>query len=244
MKELEAGLLKQLAEAEGDILENIELIESLEYSKKLSLEITEKVEIAKETEININVASEFYRPAASRGALVFFLLMELTKIHSFYKFSLDSFIIVVKRAIDIVAERMNPKKKEDAEPAEGEEGEKAEEEEEEEEQGEMTPRTLQKRVEALTESITYQGFNYTRRGTLEKHKLIIATMLTFKIMTRHNLIDDDEVQALIKKEVALEPPHQEESLKFIPESAWAAVKGLESIKIFEHLISAMQNEAL
>ena len=247
LKELEAGLLHQLATAEGDILENIELIESLEFSKKLSTEITEKVEIAKETEININVASEFYRPAASRGALVFFLLMELTKIHSFYKFSLDSFIIVVKRAIDIVAERMNPKKKE-AEPAgEGEEGaepEEKEEEEEEEGDGEITPRTLQKRVEALTESITYQGFNYTRRGTLEKHKLIIATMLTFKIMTRHNLINEDEVEALIKKEVALEPPHQEESLKFIPETAWAAVKGLESIKIFEHLISAMQNEAL
>lgn len=39
LKELEKGLLKQLAEAEGDILENIELIESLEYSKKLSGEI-------------------------------------------------------------------------------------------------------------------------------------------------------------------------------------------------------------
>lgn len=239
MKELESGLLHQLASAEGDILENIELIESLEYSKKLSSEIQEKVEIAKETEIHINTASEFYRPAASRGALVFFLLMELTKIHSFYKFSLDSFIIVVNRAIDIVAEAMNPKKKE-VEEGEGEEGaEKAEEEEEDEEAGEMTPRTLQKRVNALTDSITYQGFNYTRRGTLEKHKLIISTMLTFKIMVRHKKIKEDEVEALIKKEVAMEPPHQEESLKFIPESAWAAVKGLESIKVFEHLITAM-----
>ena len=199
MKELESGLLHQLASAEGDILENIELIESLEYSKKLSSEIQEKVEIAKETEIHINTASEFYRPAASRGALVFFLLMELTKIHSFYKFSLDSFIIVVNRAIDIVAEAMNPKKKE-VEEGEGEEGaEKAEEEEEDEEAGEMTPRTLQKRVNALTDSITYQGFNYTRRGTLEKHKLIISTMLTFKIMVRHKKIKEDEVEALIKK---------------------------------------------
>jgi hypothetical protein len=36
---------------------------------------------------------------------------ELYKIHSFYKFSLDSFIIVVQRAINIVAEQMNPKKR-------------------------------------------------------------------------------------------------------------------------------------
>lgn len=112
MKELESGLLYRLANAQGDILEDIELIENLEYSKKLSVEIQEKVEIAKETEISINLASEAYRPAASRGALVFFLMNELYKMHSFYKFSLDSFVIVVNRAIDIVAERMNPKKKE------------------------------------------------------------------------------------------------------------------------------------
>lgn len=44
---------------------------------------------------------------------------------------------------------MNPKKKE-VEEGEGEEGEAEKAEEEEEEEGEMTPRTLGKRVEALT----------------------------------------------------------------------------------------------
>ena len=69
-------------------------------------QLKKKVEIAKVTEVEINTASEAYRPAASRGALVFFLMNELYKIHSFYKFSLDSFLIVVNRAIDIVAARM------------------------------------------------------------------------------------------------------------------------------------------
>lgn len=72
------------------------------------------------------------------------------------------------------------------EPEEGAEEEKKEEGEEAEEEVvlEMTPKSLEKRVNDLTESITYQGFNYTRRGTLERHKLIISTMLTFRIMTR------------------------------------------------------------
>jgi len=190
------------------------------------------------------------------------LLNELYKIHSFYRFSLDSFVIVVNRAIDIVADKMNPKKKkeegeEGAEKAEGAEGEEApaegeeaaaeeapEENEDEEDAGEMTPRTLAKRVDALTESITYQGFNYCRRGTLESHKLIIATMLCFRIMIRKQLIAQEEVDSLVKKEVALEPPTQSESLKFIPESIWPAVKGLESVKTFEHLIQSMESEAL
>ena len=163
LKQLEDDLLFRLANAQGDILENIDLIENLEYSKKISTEIKEKVEIAKVTEVMINDASEAYRPAASRGALVFFLMIELYKVHSFYKFSLDSFVIVVNRAIDIVAERMNPKK---AVREAGEEGEAAVEEDGDKEDEPMTPRSLGKRVEALIDSITYQGFNYTRRGLL------------------------------------------------------------------------------
>jgi hypothetical protein len=77
---------------------------------------------------------------------------ELTRIHSYYKFSLDSFIIVIRRAVDIVAEKLNPKKVPKEAPAEGEEP--AEEEAPEEEQ-EMTPRTLKARVEELINSITY-----------------------------------------------------------------------------------------
>lgn len=243
--ELEAGLLKQLAESKGDILDDIELIESLEFSKKLSVEINEKVDKAKITEVVINEASENYRPAASRGALVFFLLNELYKIHSFYKFSLDSFIIVVKRAIKIVADRMKKKGKSDEAPAEGEEGEApAEEPEEAEEEGEMTPKTLLARVDALIDSITYQAFNYCRRGTFEDHKLIVSTMLCFRILIRKGLINAGEYAALIKKEVHAEPPHQPESLKFLQESMWPAVKGLENVDIFSSLTGKMESESL
>ena len=47
LKELEDELLFKLANAKGDILDDIALIENLEYSKKLSVEIEEKVAIAK-----------------------------------------------------------------------------------------------------------------------------------------------------------------------------------------------------
>jgi len=226
-------LLYRLATAEGDILDNIELIENLEKSKRLSTEINEKVEIAKVTEVAINDASEAYRPAASRGALVFFMMTELTRIHSFYKYSLDSTVVVINRAIDKVAEAMNPKKEE--KPAE--EGQEAEAEPEEEEQEkEITPRTLKLRVEKLTEAITFECFNYVRAGALDRHKLIIATMLCFRICVKKNIINAKEVESLIKKEISMDEKHQSESLKFIPESAWGAVRGLETIKVFENLI--------
>jgi len=78
------------------------------------------------------------------------------------------------------------------------------------EKGGMSPRTLKLRVEALTESITYQGFNYTRRGTFWRHKLLVATLLCLRILIRKGLLKQDEVDALIMKEVALDPPAQPE----------------------------------
>ena len=104
LKELEDELLFKLANAKGDILDDITLIENLEDSKKISVEISEKVEIAKVTEAKINETSEMYRPAASRGALIYFLLSDLPKIHSFYKYSLESFIEVINRAINNITE--------------------------------------------------------------------------------------------------------------------------------------------
>lgn len=66
---------------------------------------------------------------------------------------------------------------------------------------------LFKRVEALSDSITYEAFNYTRRGLFEKHKLLVATVLCFRILIRKKKIDEGEVNALVRKEVAIDLPH-------------------------------------
>merc|ERR1719446_699255 len=66
LADLEALLLEKLANAEGDILDDVDLILSLEDAKKTSDEVKEKVVIAKETEVKINETSENYRPTATR----------------------------------------------------------------------------------------------------------------------------------------------------------------------------------
>ena len=43
-------------------------------------------------------------------------------------------------------------------------------------------------------------------------------MLTFRILIRQGKVLQSEYDALIKKEVALDLPHQAEGLKFIPEA--------------------------
>ena len=99
IQELETGILSQLANAEGDVLENLELIENLEDSKRVSGEIASKMVEAAATEEQINHSREMYRPVAARGSLMFFLLSELNKVHSFNQYSLNSFITVFETAV-------------------------------------------------------------------------------------------------------------------------------------------------
>jgi dynein heavy chain len=56
LKQLEDDLLYKLSAAEGDITEDVALIESLEESKKVATEIGEKVAEARETEVGGRVA--------------------------------------------------------------------------------------------------------------------------------------------------------------------------------------------
>merc|ERR1719201_1556728 len=100
LKEIEESLWQQLSSAEGDLTENIELIENLEESKRVSTDIAEKAKTAAATEIEINSAREEYRPVASRSSMLFFMLNNLFRMHKLYLFSLAAFVIVFERAID------------------------------------------------------------------------------------------------------------------------------------------------
>jgi len=172
---LENNLLSQLKNAGDDILANIKLIENLEESKRISDDIKIKVEEGKRTEESIIVFSEKYRPSAERGALIFFLMNELYKIHSFYMFSLRSFIFVIKRSIDKVQRKWDLEHKE-------------ENDDQNEENKELSDEDLEKRIALLVESITETSWDYLRRGLFDKHKVVVISILCFRIKVKRGEI--------------------------------------------------------
>merc|ERR1719506_1967182 len=119
MKQLEDGILKQLAEAEGDVTENIELIENLEDSKG-------------------NALLDMILPKKRKGL--------------FAKINLKK----------VIASNQSPEE-------------------------------LQKRLDYLLENITYQVFNFSRRGLFDRHKLILATQLSLKVLSREGKLKESEV---------------------------------------------------
>jgi dynein heavy chain len=99
LKRLEDNLLAALSSAEGNFLEDEALVVGLEDTKKTAAEIAEKVAIAKVTEVEINTAREKYRPAAARGALLYFIVSVLEKLHPMYQVSLKAFNVVLMFAV-------------------------------------------------------------------------------------------------------------------------------------------------
>ncbi|CAN0308688.1 unnamed protein product, partial [Hapterophycus canaliculatus] len=105
MKELEDNILYKLATAEGDITEDVELIEGLEETKRIATDIEARSALAKETQVSIRVTSEKYRPVANRSSLLFFLMNDLVKIHSYYIYSLAAFTKVRSRTVPLLSLR-------------------------------------------------------------------------------------------------------------------------------------------
>ena len=92
LKGLEDDLLYRLANSTGNLLDDVELIEVLQKSKTTAVEVNEKLAIAADTEIRINTAREEYRPSARRGALLYFLVVDMAAINNMYMVSLQQFL--------------------------------------------------------------------------------------------------------------------------------------------------------
>merc|ERR1719281_57780 len=170
--------------------------------------------------------------------------------HTFYKYSLDSFVMVVSRGINSVTLRKpkekKPEKEEKAEKEAGdddedgdgedgdEEAEEAEPEEEEEEIIELTGKELVKRVILLNQIVTYFVFDYTRRGLLDADKLTIASMLALKVLVRSGAITDFELDMLIRAPPDPNPPPMPENARsWLSEVNWAQIKSLEVLDAFK-----------
>jgi len=100
LKDLADGLLHKLSSAEGNLIEDIELIENLEITKKTAVEVEAKQIECKKTEIDIGVNREKYRPSAAQASLIYFVLNSLWVVDHMYQYALSGFMRVFKKAID------------------------------------------------------------------------------------------------------------------------------------------------
>lgn len=94
LKDLEDSLLRELATSQGNMLDNTELISTLEETKTKAGEVAEKLKLGAKTAIEIDKMRDGYRPAAKRGAILFFVLSEMASINTMYQYSLAAYLDV------------------------------------------------------------------------------------------------------------------------------------------------------
>lgn len=94
LKKLEDTLLRELSNATGNILDNQELISTLESAKEKAVEISQKLAAAKVTAKEIDEARVRYSPVATRGAVLFFVMASLSAVNNMYEYSLGAFLKV------------------------------------------------------------------------------------------------------------------------------------------------------
>eukprot|EP01135_Chromosphaera_perkinsii_P005558 Nk52_evm107s352 gene=Nk52_evmTU107s352 len=99
LAKLEDEILYLLSTAQGSLLDDVKLVNTLQSSKKTSEEIVVQLKTSETTEVKIDQAREGYRPCAQRASILFFVLNDLGLIDPMYQFSLDAYISVFENSI-------------------------------------------------------------------------------------------------------------------------------------------------
>lgn len=100
LQELEDKILRLMSEVQGRILEDEELIITLDQSKKTSNTVNKRMVQSRTTQEEISRTREEYRVAARRGSVLYFAIADLANIDPMYQYSLDFFMKFFKRRLE------------------------------------------------------------------------------------------------------------------------------------------------
>jgi dynein heavy chain len=97
---LDASLLERLTSSTGDLLDDEELVSVLANTKAKAAEVNAKLVAADETRSNIAEKREQFRPAATRGSVLYFSIVEMSLVNVMYQTSLTQFLELFMGSID------------------------------------------------------------------------------------------------------------------------------------------------
>jgi dynein heavy chain len=160
--ELENEILRLLSEAKGSLLDDLNLINTLQESKTISEKVTEQVQVAETTMEKIDAARENYRPSGVRSAILFFVLNDLVTIDPMYQFSLEAYVQLFLQSIEKSAEKN------------------------------MMVGSVEERIEILNAYHQLAVYRFACRGLFERHKQLLSLHLCTKIVESQGGLDQKE----------------------------------------------------
>ena len=101
VKSIEDDILSSLANSETNILDDKDLIQKLDESKIISAEIQNTMKENEIAQVVIEETWNRYQVIADRGALLYFVIQDLSNIDPMYQYSLTYFINLFNNIIEI-----------------------------------------------------------------------------------------------------------------------------------------------
>ena len=104
--QLEDDILSMLSNSKVSLIEDVELVKTLEKSKTTADNVQQSLESSEQTMKKIDEAREGFRPCGKQASILFFVLSDLNKIDPMYQFSLKWYKNLFKESIEV--SRENP----------------------------------------------------------------------------------------------------------------------------------------
>ena len=98
--QLDALLLERLSSGSGNLLDDTELIGVLRNTQKKAADVKKALHAAVETRESINEKREQFRPVAARGSILYFSIIDASKISVMYQTSLKQFLDLFLKAME------------------------------------------------------------------------------------------------------------------------------------------------
>jgi len=89
------------------LLDDLDLLNTLQTSKATSISIQESLAVAEQTEKEIDLAREGYQPCSKRASILFFVLNDMSIIDPMYQFSLDAYNTLFMLSIEKSLPKIN-----------------------------------------------------------------------------------------------------------------------------------------
>ncbi|KAK7201330.1 dynein heavy chain [Novymonas esmeraldas] len=99
LSKLEERLLSDLAESQGNLLENTKLIKSLNEVKVQASSIQQSLAKSHELQVELDEKREVYRPFAHHGALLFFIVRDMEALNRMYQYGINDYIALFTQTL-------------------------------------------------------------------------------------------------------------------------------------------------
>jgi len=211
-------LLDRLSNAQGNLLDDTELVEVLASTKAKSKEVEGKLAEAQDRTLEIDEKREQFRPVARRGSIMYFVMTDMTLVSNpitlqpsgwMYNCSLKQFLDQFDHSIR-ASEKCQP---------------------------------TTKRVEKIIDFLTYQVYRYMNRGLFERDKMMFKLMVTLKVQVVGGVLTTEDVLLFLKAGSSLDKNAERPTpFRWMGDKAWLNLLelsrhsfGKEQIAVFRDL---------